>query len=100
MGNNKLSLKENGNMNIKDYIKVYNDESENGLKEHIANGGKEVDYDGAGYIESEMAIVGYYLDTYKDKALSKWLENISYLKLKWGLDTPNKKVTEILKGLQ
>ncbi len=79
------------------YIKLYNERSDKAIKDSIKETG-EAPEDSWDWIEQEGGftaeeIAGYYLESYKDKALSTWLENV---KDSIGHDT-DEKVTKILK---
>lgn len=78
------------------YIDWYLKEYEDGLTEHIENGGTESNYYSDEYIYSVNAIVGYYILTYSDYALKQWNTNLSLTNNNY---TTDKDVSDILNGL-
>lgn len=78
------------------YIDWYLKEYENGLIEHIKDGGTESNYYSDEYIYSANAIVGYYILTYSDCALKQWNVNLLLASNNYSTD---KDVTSILNEL-
>lgn len=78
------------------YIDWYLKEYEDGLVEHIKEGGNESNYYSDEYIYSANAIVGYYILTYSDYALEQWNVNLLLANNNYATD---KDVTDILNKL-
>lgn len=78
------------------YIDWYLKEYEDGLIEHIKEGGNESNYYSDEYICSANAIVGYYILTYSDYALEQWNVNLLLSNNNYATD---KDVSDILNKL-
>lgn len=78
------------------YINWYLKEYEDGLVEHIKEGGNESNYYSDEYIYSANAIVGYYILTYSDYALEQWNVNLLLSNNNYATD---KDVSDILNKL-
>ncbi|MBZ9693367.1 hypothetical protein [Clostridium sp. M14] len=61
---------------IQEYIKNYHDEIEENRQIYIKEVGNDIEFDPFTNIESINGIVGYYLEQYKENALSVWLDNL------------------------
>lgn len=79
-----------------EYIKAYDKLFEEGLQEHLQDGGSRDNYDSAMYISNVDEIMGYYLELYGDDALQTWLDNLTPAQQTFPTDT---EVTNKLKEL-
>lgn len=86
-------------MNKEKYINKYHEEVEENRKKYIEECGNDIDFDSLCDIETVDAIVGYYIEQYKEDAFATWMENLKYTS-KENYSQIDTEITNILKDVQ